>query len=61
MTHEAAQWFGGLHFTLRRRRERREGDAYWRQHLPHFLRLVRESLEVRDEDGTACLLIDARR
>lgn len=61
MTRETAQWFAGLHFILRRRRERRDGERFWDQHRPHFLRLVRESLEARDEAETVCLLIDARR
>lgn len=61
MTHGTAEWFAGLHFTLSRRRERREGEAFWEANLPRFLRLVRESLEAEDEAGTACLLIDARR
>jgi SAM-dependent methyltransferase len=61
MTHETAEWFAGLHLTLSRRRERSEGEAFWARNLPHFLRLVRKSLEARDEAETACLLIDARR
>jgi len=61
MTRETAQWFARLHFILSRRRERREGEAFWTRNLPHFLRLVRNSLDVRDESDTVCLLINARR
>ncbi|HMB68918.1 MAG TPA: class I SAM-dependent methyltransferase [bacterium] len=61
MTQEAAAWFAGLHFVHKRRRERHGGEAFWEQNLPRFLRLVRESLEARDEAATVCLLIDARR
>ena len=61
MTRETAEWFAGLHFIQRRRKERRAGDRFWDENLPHFLRLVRESLAVREEAATACLLIDAVR
>lgn len=61
MTRETAQWFARLHFILSRRRERREGEAFWEGNLPRFLRLARESLEAEAEAATVCLLIDARR
>ena len=61
MTREAAEWFAGLHLIQRRRKERRAGDRFWDENLPHFLRLVRESLVAREESATACLLIDAVR
>jgi SAM-dependent methyltransferase len=61
MTAEAAEWFASLHFIRRRKRERRDAERFWESNLARFLRLVRESVEAREEAATTCLLLDARR
>jgi SAM-dependent methyltransferase len=60
MTDETAQWFASLHLPPWAQLQRRAGDWMWRSRMPRFRALVEASLSERDEEKTACLLVEGR-
>ena len=61
LSYEAMQWYGSRQLFPWPRITRHFDDELWSHDLATIRRLVRQSLEVRDERETTCVLIQARK